>query len=756
MSLLGAAAAQVDKAAGKVDDYAGGLVPGAGGAGAPPKGELKYRAGETLDSRVGAPQELAMQSEAVGSSSGATSDNHRAAPVPIEYVHYSRIHVDMSDNFDGGDPPHGLSVREGLLREAVLLHSLISGAQAALADEMTSNDASSQLLETAGSLLGGDKKQADAGPEAFDPLIARLQTAVKPIVGASFTFDAVHRAGVDLHEVRSSFEALYRTALKPGSGGGDKLASLKKLPGVGALAGPVGELPGYLFRAQQTYLALTRAAIERYARGIEDACSAFSLAAIRSGAKPTWPLWFAKRGDSAAAYADRDSADNRGMLDSIGSTFNDKDELADQKADERRFEQDRANDVSDQARRLDTEPATADDCVYKTDVQAAIAVLSSGGTAPKPPAPGANLAQSGGGQGTTDITMAKAYATGVLGRDGASLPGFIETFVGEMTKASAEILEKLLLHLLDTGGQGDLTTVVQTATREALAHKLVGIAWDLLHGVLGLSADGPGQNRQQGLSTSDVRNTAVDKLKNPSSLPGDAKSLGQGVIANKAADLATRLLTEHSAPLNAIIDFISADLEKQLKAARDAANANGALTMESFLGRLPLLHATLVRDSTFPVFRLILGLFGDADKLAMGAWNPIGGGDGVLGKAGGTVGNALDAAHTTRDRLRDLDQRSDTLGDGNNVGYGEGTDNQGVADKFANFGKDAYDTPGAALDELHKDRNPSSGTANDAAPGTGPLGATRIDGTPQPVTRAQLSAVESYDAGHQVLISEVA
>jgi hypothetical protein len=762
MSFLADAADQIDKAATKVQDYAGGLVPGAGGGGGPPKGDLKYRAGETLDPRVGAPQALAMQSEAVGSpSAGATTHNHRAAPLPIEYVHYSRIHADMSDNFDAGDPPRGLAVRDGLLREAVLLHGFVISARDALADKMASNDASSKLLATAGSLLGGDRKHADAGPEVFDPLLDRIHAAVAPIAGASFTFAAVHQAGVDLHEVRSSFDALYKTALKPGSGGGDALPSMSKLPGVGSLGafgGPVSKIPGYLFRAQATYLGLARAAIEHYMRGVEDVCSAFSVAAIRNGAKPTWPVWFAKNGEAGPQYADADDPDNTGLLDGSGMTAGGWDVFARQKREERRFEQERANQVTDAARRLDTEPATADDCVHKADVQAAIAVLSGGG-ASQPPAPGANLAQSSGARPAADVTMTRAFAAGVLDENGASLPGFIEVFVGEMSKASTEILGTLLLHLLDRGtaiDKAELPAVTQTATREALAQKLVGIAWDLLHGVLGLSDAGPGQNRQQGLTTSDVRDTAIEKLRNPSSLLGDAQSMGQGAIANKAAQMASQLLTEHSTPLNAVIDFISGDLNKQLSAALDASNANAALTMESFLGRLPLLHATLVRDSTFPVFRLILGLFGDADKLAMGAWNPIGGGDGVLGRAGDAVGNSLDAAHTTRDRLNDLDRRASGLGEGNEVGLGE--DNQSVVDKFANYGKDAYDTPGSAIDQLTKNRHPSAPAlgADAAKLKAGPLGVARVDGRPRPVTRGDVASADNYDASHQVLVSEVA
>lgn len=762
MTFLGDAAGKIGDAADKVGEYAGGLVPGAGGGG-PAKGDLKYRAGEVLDPRVGAPQALAMQSEAVGSPSGdAGGDNHRSAPLPIEYVHYSRIHVDMSDNFDAGDPSHGLAMRDGVLREAVLLHGFVISAQGALAAKMTSNDASSKLLATAGSLLGGDKKQADVGPEIFDSLIDRIHAAVAPIAGASFTYDQLHQAGVDLHEVRSSFDATYKTALKPGSGGGDALSSMSKLPGVGSLSmigGPVSKIPGYLFRAQATYLGLARAAIEHYMRGIEDVCSAFSIAAIRGKVKPTWPVWFAKTGDAAPQYADRSAADNQGLLDGSAVGAGSKSLIDDQQRAERGFEQDRADDVTDAARKLDTEPATGDNCVYKSEVQAAVAVLSSGGT-PKPLATGANLAQSTGAKPAADATMTRAFAAGVLDEDGASLPGFIEIFVGEMSKASTEILDTLLLHLLDSGTgikKAELPGVVQTATREALAQKLVGIAWDLLHGVLGLSDAGPGQNQQQGLTTSDVRDTAMDKVKDPTSLLGDAKSMGQGALANKAAEMASKLLTEHSAPLNALIDFISDDLNTQLTAALDASNANAALTMESFLGRLPLLHATLMRDSTFPVFRLILGLFGDVDTLAMGAWNPIGGDGGVLGKAGDAVGNSLDAANTTKDRLNDLDGRTSGLGEGNDVGLGK--DNVGVANKFANYGKDAYDTPGSAIDQLTKDRHPDAPAAaalteDEAALKAGPLGAARVDGTPQPVTRGQIASAESYDSSHQVLVSE--
>ncbi|MGH8444435.1 MAG: hypothetical protein ACREVL_04160 [Solimonas sp.] len=767
---VGTASDKLGGASDMLQDRAGGLVTGAGGAPPPPQGSLKYKAGELFDLRVGAPQSLAMQSEAVGSPSGGSeTDNHTSAPLPIEYVHYSRIHVDMSDNFDGGNPPHGLSMRDGLLREAVLLHGFVSSARSALADKMQGSDAGSKLIETAGALLGGAKKQADAGPEVFDPLLDKIHAAVAPIVGGSFNFQDVHKAGVDLHEVRSSFDALYKTALKPGSGGGDKLASLKKIGGLDALAGPIGKIPGYLFRAQDTYLSLMRAALDTYTRGIEDVCSSFSIAAIRGGVNPTWPVWFARSGAPAApGYVADNATNNQGLLEDSGSgaAVGSTDFMRPAKNADNEFERERAKDVTDKARLMDTEPGTADDCVYKSDVQAAVAVLKDAPPKPGQAAPGANLAQSPLKKAETDATMTTAYLDGALGDDGASLRPFLTPFIIQMSTASMQILDRLFLHLLDKGGRDDLTAVVQTATREALAQKIVAIAWDLLHSILGLSADGPGQNKQQALSTTDVRSAALSKVHDPSSILGDGKSFAQGALANKAAEMAGKLLTEHSAPLNALIDFISGDLNRLLKDASDSSNANGALTMETFLGRLPLLHATLIRDSTFPVLHLILGLFGNADKLAMGAWNPVGGKDGVLTKAGDAVGNTLDAASNARNRLGDVQQRLQKLDniDSVNSDSGDGgTDDHRVVtpgelgDEVGALGSSAAGAPGSTKDQLTKKRD-HGGDAPALAAGaakmkSGPFNAMRVDGVPQQVTRGQIASAENLDAARQVLVS---
>lgn len=755
---IGGAADKVagNELVGKLGEIAGGLGGAGAGGGAVPKGEPKYRKGQTLDDRIGKPTSLSMQSQASGSNSAAPTEFNRTdSPQPTLFVHYARLHDDMSDNFNGGDPTHGLAFRDGLLREAVLLHGFVSSAKSVLLENKNSKGAGGKLLDTAGSLLGGAKKTADAGPEQFDPLIAQIHAAIKPINGGSFTYEAVHKAGVDLNEARASFIKMCGTALKPGSGGGLKMPSLPSIPGVSAIAGPITKIPEYLFKVQDCYLAMYKAAHEKYEAGIEEVCADVSIKWILAKKKPPFDVWFAKTGKSAG---DKSKEPGKGLLDESGGfDVQGKDLLADAKKKEREFEQQQADRANSALSNLETGAETGDDYEHKPNLLSAIGVLSAGGTSPAATsAPNANLAKASD-KPKGDELMAQAMAAGV----GTALPGFINTVVREMSTVSIEILGKIYPHLLATKGEGELREVVLLSVREALSQKIVDVAWGLLGGVLGLE-EGPGQNKKQEMSSSDLRGQLTSLPGKASSLPGDAMSFAKGPLANKAAAMAKQELTKNSKAIDGIIAFVAGDLANRLSAAKDGANKNTAMTMEAFLGVLPMLHATMVRNTVFPLFNLLLKLFGLGDTLAAGAWNPV---DQGLGKAGEYADqgkhyadNVHDTAKNTQDRLHNVDDQLGTLGEGNKMGTGPDSDNQGVIKKFTDFGNSAAGVPTSAASDLTKKQQKKGGEGADAGkPGEGPLGSARvIEGTPEKVTKGHLTASSSYDSAHQVFVSQTA
>lgn len=751
---IGGAADKVagNELVGKLGEIAGGLGGAGVGGGSVPKGEPKYRKGQTLDDRIGKPTSLSMQSQASGSSSAAPTEFNRTdSPQPTLFVHFARLHDDMSDNFNGGDPTHGLAFRDGLLREAVLLHGFVSSAKAVLLENKNSKGSAAKMLDTAGSLMGG-KKAADAGPEQFDPLIAQIQTAIKPINGGSFTYEMVHKAGVDLNEARASFVKMCQTALKPGSGGGLSLPTLPSIPGVSAVAGPIMEIPKYLFKVQDVYLAMFKAAHERYETGIEEVCGDVSIQSITDKRKPTYEVWFAKKADAATAAT---KPPGSGLLDESGGfDVQGKDLLADAKKKEREFEQEQADKVNSALSNLETQPETGDDCQFKPNLLSAVGVLSAGGSSSSAgTSPNANQAKASD-KPKGDELMAQAMATGV----GSAMPGFINTVVREMSTVSIEILGKIYPHLLATKGAGDLNAVVLTSVREALSKKIVDVAWGLLAGVLGLE-EAPGQNKKKEMSTSDLRSGLTSLPGNVSSLPGDAMSFAKGPLANKAAEMAKQQLTENSKPINGIIAFVASDLATKLTAAKQGSDKNTALSMESFLGVLPMLHATMVRNTVFPLFNLLLDLFGLGDKLAVGAWNPVNKGLGTAGDYANTGNqykdNAYDAAKGTQDKLGKLDDDMGKLGEGNE--FGTGKDNSKVGDKFNKFGNDAAAVPTGAFNDLVKDPQSGSGAGGASMPGEGPLGSARVvAGTAEKVTPGQLASAEGYDKSHQVFPSETA
>lgn len=697
---LGGVAGKDSMLGGLVDDIAGGLN-GSGGTGG---GTPNYYPRDPINDKVGAPQPLNMQSTAIGSTD--SGENRIERSLPLEFIHFGKIHIDMSGTFAGKGPPgHGVGSRDALLREVMLLFGFVGSAKRVL--ESNTQGAIGNAIETVGSLLGSGKKSGAVGPEQFTALLVRVQTVGDTLNDTCVTYPMLHQAGVDLHTIRADFGVLCASAFKPGAGGGMGLPSLP-IPGMGALGGVGGfiaDIPKYLFKVQDTYKAMYQASRNEYEAAIEEACRAFSIEAIKDDRTPTYPIWFdrdeqapeaAPAGEAEKTYADNPLGDAEKAVDDAMKA---------------------KDDALDDA--LDAQDSLTD-------------WLATAGARERPGsgALGAAFAGFSGGirwvEPRTDpknrnkiveahLLMAAALAKGA----DISLPGFVDTVVKEIAKVSLAMLQQIYTNLLLAGGQGDIRPLVLLSVRETLSKLLVDLAFKLA----GLDAPGENKKKQEGESKLGKVDVGLPELK------------------NKGAELVRNFITEHSRHIDVIIEFIVDELSRELEAARaegdpkpkesdpKPATPKKALTMENLLGRLPMLLALQVRNTLFPVFNLLLDAFGLGDTVGQTVWNPVRDRIKQAGQIAGEIkqkkDDVLAAGEKAKGAGKEIDDKVGELGK-NNFNFLDPVGSAGeMADKVAGVknaadqGKDdVLGTAMGAKDELlgGEGKEPPAGDAPISGP----------------------------------------
>jgi len=614
---------------GLIDDVAGKLGGGPGGASA---GTPYYYAREPLNDKQGQPQKLFLKPTAMGSESLSSDENRGSRPMPIEFIHFGKAHADMNDLFPGKGPPgHGAGCRDALLREAMLLHGFARCARQVL--QTNTQGAVGALLETAGSLLGSGKKSGAVDPQQFTAIMVAIATAGKKLNAASIDYTTLHQAGVDLHQARADYWTLCASAFKPGAGGGAGLPSLP-IPGglgaVGAVGGFIADVPKYLFKVQDTYKAMFQAARTEYEAGIEEACRAFSVVAIRDGRTPTFFIWTDKDEAAAAGGSAAPAAPPKTYSGPLGKAEKAVDDAKDTVEETREKAKRAQESLTDWL-----ETAGARTRPGSEALAAAFATLSGGERWDEPRTDPKNRLKIV----PAPALMSRAIAEGV----GVTLPGFVDTVVQEIAKVSATILERIYVNLLLAGCQGDVPALVSLSVRETLSGTLVNLAFKLA------GFDPPGENKKaQG-------ETELGKV-----------SVGRKELMNKGAELVEKFLTGQASHLNAILDFIVDELTKEVQTLLDRAKCQEAMTMEALLAGVPMLLALQVRNTLFPLFNLLLEAFGLGDTVGRTVWNPV---RDRLGQAAGmakdvqdTKNNALAAAEQAKQSGKNVDDAVGKLG----------------------------------------------------------------------------------------------
>ncbi|MBT2744822.1 MULTISPECIES: methyl-accepting chemotaxis protein [unclassified Lysobacter] len=733
-----------------IDAVAGGLSGQSGGGAS---ASAHYIAGEALDPRLAKAASIAAQPEPVGSDPGTQAKPGSHVPFdarkPLQFVHLSFAHDDHADRFPGESAAHGVAMRDALIREDVLIYSFARAAQRVLEQAKASKGAAGAMLDTAGSLLGG-KAQASSGPEAIDPVLDAIRAAADPVNVEAPGYPEVHAAGVKLAEAWATLHETCKTALQPAAGGG---LGLPSIPGLSSLAGGSGipevvaKIPEWLFKVQDAYQAMYRASRQAYEWDIIKACHDYSIQAIAQERKPGFDIWFLlgeKQGEPVgAASGVEQTLENaqrslRG-LPLIGGSAPVDDAaggLGDvQKAirEAREGAREQAGDITGWLATAESEQANLPEGSAAA-LSAAIAALN-GKPQAQPPLPA--LAP----------LMAQALGEALLGA-GKPLPGFMQTGVGVIADIAMVLLPKVYSHLHGRLGLPD-PALILAATHDAVAGKIVDLIWAWIFG----KGSAPGGN--DGADMKKRGTDLVDGLSHGSLASGGLP--GVSALENKAADLVRGFIRDNGHYIDALIEFLAEDLHKELAAAQADCAGRSCLTMEAYLGRLPMLAALLMRNLTFPVFNLVLKIFGIGDQVAGMVWNPV---DEKIRQAGQIARSVRDTKNDVRDagndiaagsqraedeigrQQRDITDKAGQLANPD-ASVSSLSDVQRLAGDKVGQGNDLADAVGGAPDDIMKaakgEDEPGTTPPPPAPTGSGPISASRVrDGKAKPVAAGEI------------------
>ncbi|RMX04253.1 hypothetical protein D8I35_15815 [Corticibacter populi] len=704
----------------------------------------------------------------------------------LQFLHLCHAHRAEPGDFPGGATAQGTAMRDALVREAVLLHSFVRGTQNVLAKVKASKGAAGAMLDTAAALAGGST-QAAPGPEAFDALLASIRAAIDPVNQAGFGYPAIHAAGEALGQTADAYHAQCKPALQAGQGGG---AGLPSIPGLSNALGKAGvpkvieKVPQWLFKVQDAYLALHAATREAYEWPLMKISHDYSLQAIRGRWQPSYDIWRLRNHEATEAAVQDDPSLAENLLgNGIG--------MLEDKPINNRYG---FSDIPGQGRDANGDPEDGSVIASLQKAQGAIAdkrhdaqdkmadlvgllATARDAQADMPPEAVAALARAcallrGAGQqgdaksaGLPPLGEVIASALGQSLCSG-NLPDFMRWWCGRMGGITTDLLEGVL-QAVHGSASGPHPVVVLTAVHHTLADQLVGLLFELVTGRK------PGEN-DMGAQQQDAR-SAVDDL---GQLDVDAAFRKARTLvpdkdqaSNRAADLLGQFLAGQGRHLDGIVFFVASELHEELLDAWMETRGKNAMSMEAYLGRLPMLAATLARNLIFPVFNLLLKAFGLGDKLAGAVWDPVSQGIGRVADAVQTAKQTKDDINQAGKDIRGASERVDEqlFGDDENstmnrldghrknlssvdqTDAAEGfdskdkqlgdlvTDLKNTPDDVARAAKGEPDAPAAGAGA-----GAGSGPAGKA---NGPLSAMRESAAQaQPVTKAQLDGVRTLAA----------
>jgi|GEM_PF-4622829 len=724
---------------------------------------------------------------------GATALNHENIydpKLPINFVHFGYFHSDGYDSFhhaatladdktgvlpDGNTAYRGIMFRAALEREAILINAFITCA-VSIAQEMSASSSKSNnpasLLKgmdpsslsnplggmsavqnaagAVGGLLGGNSGTS-AAPDAssLKPYQSAVQTAGGKINVSPLPYVDMHQAGIDLHQAWLNFDGFVPSMVKPktnqaGSGLlGNIPGSLSGLgvPSLGAASDIIGVLTSVLFSMYDIYQGMYQNVRAKLEPVMREQCYQRSLAAIRSSQQPIFDVWSVLPEQSTPVP--RPKPDHReqivgaqtgtaadGFLARKLGAINDP---YDQGLNKISSASDSLEDASNSWDAFWKDPASKEG-QGKDQLAAIIAAFAD----PTEPVFAAfvstvrNAVSSVNGS-TFPMTIVNKIlgvivpaCCSMLGDiiDQLQDPAFVQ---GGITQESFDaagriyIRTKLAGLLLGTG----ILQAIMTPVNSALAGAQSGVGSAFTGAKSGI---GGALGQVPGVGDA----LAAAKLPGKQLDPLDSKN-----VTDKALAMADSLA---GSKLDPIMDFAMGSLHTEFVNTLTAVDQN-SLVMEVFLGQLPLLIASLVRNIFFPFFQMVvdkaLGPLGSAANLAS---SPVAD---LMSSARDKDRDVKKDAHDLRQGIdKDANRAKSLMADNYDI------QGQSINNPLAAPVRSAADTVSGTADKYLGMGGPDSDspTATPAAAGAGFPGSARKNSCfVNPVTKADYDQVEAID-----------
>jgi hypothetical protein len=527
----------------------------------------------------------------------------------IELLHFGTVYLDRAtafphDKIDDSDPKldfasqlggHAIEYRAALERESILMAGFLSAHQTALGERDKDEGTVGKVLAAVGSLLGGGGGVDDkAEPADLNPFIKKVQTVGGQINVDQITYDVTHKAGIDLHALRASYldylggQIDAKKNAPPEAG---MLASIpmlssvlpKEIGNIFTLVEKMGE------KAFDVYVKLILGLTRTFMPVIETACRDITIDAITGKKVPLYDVWL-----PPPDVPDTDTPLIQAPTAPAPTGIGPLDKLVGQAMGQ----------VTSAVKEVDAKADPVVDFLSK----------------PGKPAPGGPFvdqvfAQLADGSGYLK-TAAGVSSIGDLMRVAVeqafgfgALPHFVEALVTKACGVLADFVRGVYgtLVTLDPTKpivEGDLVLAGRT-------HLISQLIEEIAHSI-----------------------SFLDKIRHFSfnlNLFGPIeKTLSGEALFQRGKEFLNQELGPH---LDPIIEKVMKDFAAVLEGARK--EAQGAMTMEVYLSRLPWLYALLFRKTFFPIWDLLVhSIFKPVSDLL----NPmVGDVEGLAKKAKGIV-----------------------------------------------------------------------------------------------------------------------
>jgi hypothetical protein len=642
----------------------GPAAPGAAASAAMKKVDATYKVAGDID-------------DAGTNKPGATALNHLNIydpKLPIHFIHFGYFHTDGYDNFHhdnlqddkaavlpaGNTGSRGIMFRAALAREAVLINAFISCA-ASIAQEMTASSQSkgpASLLKgmdpsslsspmggmgaiqnaagAVGGLLGGNSGTS-AAPDAsaLKPYQSAVQTAGGKINVTALKYLDMHQTGIDLHQDWLNFDGFVPSMAKSttnqaGSGVlGNIPGTLSGLgvPSLGAASDIIGILTGVLFSMFDIYQGMYQNLRAKLEPVIREQCYQRSIAAIKSSWQPIYDVWSVTP-DQSTTMPNPKPDHKEKVVDAGTGTGADR-YLADPLS--------KVNNPYDQGlNSIDSASQSLDGARQSWDSFWSAPVQKEG------PGNDQLTAITGAFKDPTSDVFA-AFVSTIRNQvksvtDNTFPLTIVNKILSIIVPACCQMLGDIIIQLQDPafvkGGitQDSFDAAGRIYIRTKLSDLILGtgIVGSLLGPVNGIisgaqdTASSAFSGAKTGLSGALGSVPGVGNALNVANLPGQkTKDLDQKSVVNKALGIADSLAGKN---LNPIMDFAMGSLHTEFTDTLAQVDQN-SLVMEVFLGQLPLLITSLVRNIFFPFFQMlvekVLGPLGGLANLASSPVNDL-------------------------------------------------------------------------------------------------------------------------------------